>query len=396
LEKKSLLNNKLFDDQSINNQSICDQLLDNQSVDSQSLENESINDQSIDISLIPPTSLDYLIHLTDDTGIIQHTKYGIPNLKEGYCVDDNSRALLMAVMAYRQNKNQDTLKLISIYLSFIDYMHLENGDFRNFLSYSRQYLDKYGSEDSFGRTIWALGYLIRFSPNDLFKQMGKEMFINSVQHFISLKTIRGAANTIIGIYNYLKNTPNDEIMISEMSKLVKIIIEAYKKQAKEGWKWFEPDMTYDNAIIPLSLFSAYEIVPDSEVLKIAKESALFLESKTMRREHLTPIGNKGWFRHGGKIPENDQQAIEVVAMVLLYNKLFNITKKQIYRDKMYKCYLWFHGKNTLRLPLYDNETKGCCDGLEKQGINYNQGAESTLSFWISHLVVLSSQREKIL
>ena len=356
---------------------------------------EKLDKQSIDIQLIPPFSLEHVIRLTDDTGIVQHAKYGIPNLKKGYCVDDNSRALLMVVMAYRQNKNQDTLKLIPVYLSFIDYMQQGNGDFRNFLSFNRQFLDEYGSEDSFGRTIWALGYLLRFSPNDSFKQMGKDIFLKSVQHFSTLKTIRGAADTIIGIYNYLKSTPNDEGMINEMNKLVNIITQAYKEQSAEDWKWFEPVMTYDNAIIPLSLFSAFEITGDNEVFRIAKKSAKFLESKTTKNEFFVPIGNKGWFKKGGEISEYDQQPIDVMAMVLLYYQLFYITKEQKYMDKMFNCYLWFHGKNSLRLPLYDHETKGCCDGLEKQGINLNQGAESTLSYWISHLIVLSAQGEKI-
>ncbi|MFA7116960.1 MAG: glycosyltransferase family 4 protein [Bacteroidales bacterium] len=353
------------------------------------------NKQSIDIQLIPPFSLEHIIRLTDDTGIVQYAKYGIPNLKKGYCVDDNSRALLMVVMAYRQNKNRETLKLIPIYLSFIDYMQQENGDFRNFLSFNRQFLDEYGSEDSFGRTIWALGYLLRFPPNDSFKQMGKGILLKSVPHFSSLKTIRGAANTIIGIYNYLKDSPNDEGIIHEMNKLVKIITQAYKKQATEDWKWFEPIMTYDNAIIPLSLFSAYEVIEDNEILQIAKESTIFLESKTIKHGYFIPIGNNGWLKKGGKIPEYDQQSIDVLAMILLYYQLFYITKEQIYMDKMFNCYLWFHGKNSLRLPLYDHETKGCCDGLDKQGINRNQGAESTLSYWISHLIVLSAQGEKI-
>jgi len=351
--------------------------------------------QFIDIQLIPPFSLEHVIRLTDDTGIVQHAKYGIPNLKKGYCVDDNSRALLMVVMAYRQNRNQDTLKLIPVYLSFIDYMQQGNGDFRNFLSFSRQFLDEYGSEDSFGRTIWALGYLLRFPPKDSFKQMGKDIFLKSVKHFSTLKTIRGAADTIIGIYNYLKIIPSDEGMIHEMNKLVKIITQAFKKHSKEDWKWFEPIMTYDNAIIPLSLFSAYEITGDIEVFQIAKESAIFLESKTMKNGSFIPIGNQGWFKKGEEISEYDQQPIDVMAMVLLYYQLFYITKEQIYMDKMFNCYLWFHGKNSLRLPLYDHETKGCCDGLEKQGINCNQGAESTLSYWISHLIVLSAQGEKI-
>jgi len=356
---------------------------------------EILDKHAIDLQLLPPFSLDHIERMTDDTGIIQHARYGIPNLKKGYCVDDNSRALLMLTMAYRQNRNKSILKLMPVYLSFIDYMQLSNGDFRNFLSFNRQFLDEHGSEDSFGRTVWALGYLIRFSPNDSFKQLGKDIFFKSVQHFSTIKTIRGAADTILGIYNYLKNVPGDEGMINEMNKLVKIIVESYKEHANENWKWFEANMTYDNAIIPLSLFVAYEITNDAEVYKIANEAAEFLESKTMQRGFLMPIGNDGWLQEGSEVPEYDQQSIDVMAMVLMYFQLFYLTKEHIYMEKMFNCYLWFHGKNILRLPLYDHETKGCCDGLKKEGLNRNQGAESTLSYLISHLAILLAQEKDI-
>jgi glycosyltransferase involved in cell wall biosynthesis len=349
--------------------------------------------QPIDIRMLPSYNLEHIQRLTDDTGIVQHAKYGIPNLKEGYCVDDNSRALIMTLMAYRQNKDKEALQMMPVYLSFIHYMQRENGNFRNFLSFSRQYLDEYGSEDSFGRTIWALGYLLRFPPNDSFRQIGKEIFFKSVQHFERIETIRGAANTIIGISYYLKEA-QDEGMVKNMNRLVSIITSSYKKNKSGEWKWFEDVMTYDNAVIPLALFSAYEITDDEEVLNIAQESAGFLESKTMTTDYFTPIGNKGWLKKGGNMPEYDQQSIDVMAMILLYNQIFQVTKNREYIEKMFKCYLWFLGENSLRLPLFDHETQGCCDGLESQGVNRNQGAESTLAYWISHLTILSAHEKE--
>lgn len=349
--------------------------------------------QPIDIRMLPTYNLEHIRRLTDDTGIVQHAKYGIPNLKEGYCVDDNSRALIMALMAYRQNKDKEALRLMPVYLSFIHYMQRENGNFRNFLSFSRQYLDEYGSEDSFGRTIWALGYLLRFPPNDSFRQIGREIFFKSVQHFEQIETIRGAANTIIGICYYMKEN-QDEGMVKSMNRLVSIITTSYKKNKSDDWKWFEDVMTYDNAVIPLALFSAFELTGDEEVLNIAMESTGFLESKTMSADFFIPVGNKGWLKKGGNMPEYDQQSIDIMAMILLYNQIFQVTKNREYIEKMFKCYLWFLGENSLRLPLFDHETQGCCDGLESQGVNRNQGAESTLAYWISHLTILSAQEKE--
>lgn len=350
--------------------------------------------QPIDISLMPDYDLEHILRLTDDTGIVQHAKYGIPNLKEGYCVDDNSRALLMTLMAYRQSKDKDALRLMPIYLSFIHYMQREDGNFRNFLSFSRQFLDEYGSEDSFGRTIWALGYLLRFPPNDSFKQIGREIFFKSVQHFQHLESIRGAANTIIGISYYLKDAQNDEGMVRTMNRLVKVITDSYYRTQSMDWNWFEDKMTYDNAILPFSLLCAYEITGNEVLLKIALETTNFLESMTMKMGYLIPVGCKGWLEKGQKCAEYDQQSIDVMGMILLYYQLFQVTRDRRYTDKLFTCYLWFLGENSLRLPLYDHETKGCCDGLEETGLNRNQGAESTLAYWISHLIVLAAQEKE--
>ncbi len=121
-------------------------------------------DIDLDLLILPPFSLTHINRLTDDTGIIQHAKFGIPNLKEGYCLDDNARALLMVLMAYRQMKDMRALELSPIYLSYIHYMQNANGTFKNFLSFNRNYMDEVGSEDSFGRTIWALGLSIGKCP----------------------------------------------------------------------------------------------------------------------------------------------------------------------------------------------------------------------------------------
>lgn len=349
---------------------------------------------AIDISLMPSYNLAHIKRLTDDTGIVQHAKYGIPNLKEGYCVDDNSRALIMALMAWRQNKDKEALSLIPVYLSFIHYMQRENGNFRNFLSFSRQFLDEYGSDDSFGRTIWALGYLIRFAPNDAFKQIGRDIFFKSIPHFDHIKSIRGAANTIIGISYYLKDSPNDEGMVAAMKKLCEKLTQAYHQTASDDWHWFEDEMTYDNAILPLSLIVAYEVTGIEEYYQIAMKTTQFLESIVFRSGYLIPVGNQGWFQRGGKAPEFDQQSIDVMAMILLYYQVFQITKEKSYIEKLFTSYLWFLGENSLRLPLFDHETMGCCDGLESQGINRNQGAESTLAYWISHLTVLAAQEKE--
>lgn len=351
--------------------------------------------QIIDKSLIPEFDLAYVKRLTDDTGIFQHAKYGIPNRKEGYCIDDNSRALIMALMAYQENKNPEALNLLPIYMSYIHDLQLENGNFRNFTSFSRQFLDEEGSDDSFGRTVWALGYLIHTAPNRSYAEFGYELFFKSVQHFKNLQHLRGICNTITGISYYLKTHPYDERILSELRSLTDKLVKSYQQTKGDNWHWFEDHLTYDNAIFPLALFHSAEITGDEEVMKIAHESLNYLEKITFSLSTVNPVGNNGWHVRGNEVtPMYDQQAIEIMAMVLMYHQAYVVTRESEYMKKMFTSYMWFLGENSLRIPLYDSETKGCADGLQSGGVNRNQGAESTLAYLISHLTVLKALKHQ--
>jgi glycosyltransferase involved in cell wall biosynthesis len=344
----------------------------------------------IDVDTMPKFDLSYVRRLTNDTGIVQHAKYGIPNLKEGYCLDDNSRALIMALMAHDLYKTKDALDLMPIYLSYIQYMQTEDGNFRNFLSFNRNYLDEIGSEDSFGRTIWALGCLIKYAPNNSYREFGQELFLKSVPHFKQLKHLRGIANTLLGLYLFLKTHPNHSYIKNEFKELAKPLINAYQFNCSSKWKWFEEKMTYDNAILPLALLCYYEITEDTLSYRIAMESLDFLTEKTMSEGYLNPVGNKGWLLKGQDMSVFDQQAIETMAMAMVYFKCYETTKERKYLYFLRQSYLWFLGENSLKLPLYDPETKGCADGLQPNGVNRNQGAESTLAYLISHLMVFKA------
>ena len=344
----------------------------------------------VDPEIMPKFSLTHVLRLTDDTGIVQHAKYGIPNLKEGYCLDDNARALIMALMAYQRNKSKEAFELLPIYLSYIHYMQTDDGNFRNFLSFNRMYLDEVGSEDSFGRTIWALGYLIGAAASNSYREFAMEIFVKSFPHFKALTHLRGMANTIIGIASYLQVVPGDDGMVNEMIRLTQPLIDAYEHHQSEEWQWFEEKMTYDNAILPLALLHSCEITGNEKAREVAMKTMAFLDKLTLSNGYLSPVGNDGWYYKGGAFPTFDQQAIETMAMVLMHFQAYKIFRKPQYIEKMFLSYKWFLGENTLRAPLFDHETKGCCDGLLPTGINRNQGAESTLAYLIAHLTVLKA------
>jgi hypothetical protein len=175
-----------------------------------------------------------------------------------------------------------------------------------------------------------------------------------------------------------------------MINLTQPLIEAYEKHQTEDWPWFEEKMTYDNAILPLALLHSCHITGNEKAREIALKTMGFLDEVTLAKGYLSPVGNDGWYSKGGTFPVYDQQAIETMAMVLMHFKAYTNFRKPEYIEKMFLCYKWFLGENSLRAPLYDHETKGCCDGLLPGGINRNQGAESTLAYLISHLTVLKA------
>ena len=348
-----------------------------------------ITQKVIDPTSLPRFTLTHVKRLTDNTGILQHARFNIPDYNHGYCIDDNARALLATTTAYHRQKEPGALDLISIYVSYIQYAQNEDGTFHNFMSYDRRFLDQKSSEDAFGRTIWALGFLIEHAPNDALFQIANSLFLKSVQQFDALTSLRGMANTIIGICYYLDHFQLDEGMANHLKKLANKLVQAFRDNDDTDWHWFEQEMTYENGLIPAALFYAYGKVEFPEYLEVARKSLEFLDNITFVGDHVSLVGNEQWYKKGGKRSRFDQQPIDALAMVLLYARAYWVLdRNKVYLEKMFTTFMWFFGENDLRLPLYDYETKGCCDGLEKNGVNRNQGAESTLAYLLAHLYVL--------
>ena len=342
---------------------------------------------------LPVVNFSHIINLTDDTGMIQHAVFGIPNRKEGYCIDDNARAMLLVLWAGKNTENTAASRLLPVYLSFIHYMQTSDGYFRNFMTYTKETLEERGSEDSFGRTMMALGFLVNEGSSHMLSRMAMEIFSRAYQHVDKLTSLRSIASTVIGTCQYIKFNFPDDLKRDMVIKLSNKLVQGYRASSDGNWNWFEEILTYDNAMLPLSLLNAYEITQDDVYFEIAFEAMNFLESIVFQKNMVRPIGNNGWYKKGGTPATFDQQGIDVMAMVLFYQQAFRITREQKYLDSMYKSYQWFLGNNDLKLALYDPGTGGCADGLHDGGINLNQGAESTLAYWISHTVVAAALAE---
>lgn len=344
------------------------------------------------VAALPVFKMNHIKRLTDDFGILEHANYSIPDYKEGYCLDDNVRALILVLKANKLEVDTNSGKLIDTYLRFIRLMQKEDGYFHNDMSFDRSFLDETGSEDSFGRTIWAMGYLIRLAPNDSHFQFAKDVFFKSYQNFEKIKSIRAIASTVIGLYHFLKRYPDNERVIHTLITLTSKLTRQYTAESSENWAWFEPVLSYDNAMLPLAIWHAYEITKEKEFYKVAHESTTFLDEKTCVNGKLSLIGNS-WSYKDEPIPRQGQQPIDTMAMVMLYSKVFKLFKDPLYHTKMHIAFSWFLGNNDLLLPLYDSESSGCCDGLELSSINRNQGAESTISYLLSYLSIWQTEIE---
>jgi hypothetical protein len=170
-----------------------------------------------------------------------------------------------------------------------------------------------------------------------------------------------------------------------LDRLVSDLIERYCNNSCTDWRWFEPTLTYDNALLPLALFTAYGLTGERASLRAARESLEFLEDVCFVADRLHLVGNTGWHRRGGEKACYDEQAIDAAAFVLAFHSAYVVTHDQHYSQRMRQAFAWFLGANRLGLPVYDIATGGCRDGVGLSEVNQNQGAESTICFLMALL-----------
>jgi hypothetical protein len=337
------------------------------------------------VRTLPGFDLAHICRLTNDVGILQHAKYTIPNYHHGYCLDDNCRALLLTLMAYDREPDKQTKRLIETYLAYIHYMQRDNGKFRNFLSFDLTFLDEEGSEDSYGRTMWSLGFLLKSDKHADLQPLGKELFFKALPHSSTIRSSRAAGYTLMGLCLYLEKYPQDFDVEDMAASLAYFLADEYRQNSEPDWPWYEKVISYDNAILPLSILRAARILREERLMQVGMESFVFLDSLLFEQEYLSTIGNETWYSMGSVRSRFGQQPIEVSSTVLLYHEVYEITRQKRYLQRMLTAFQWYFGKNELNLSLYDDHSKGCRDGLDSHGVNQNQGAESTVCFWMAYL-----------
>ncbi|MBK9291392.1 MAG: glycosyltransferase family 4 protein [Bacteroidetes bacterium] len=338
-------------------------------------------------TLAPTYSTLHLQRLTTSTGLLQHAKGIIPSFEHGYCLDDNARAALCLLMAHEAGIEPLDTQLVSTYLAFVAHMQESNGAFSNYLSFDRKKFDQDFSDDAYGRAMWLLGYLINHAPCDALFMTAHEMFHRSLPHIDKLKYARGYANLIFGLLEYHRKFPDQERIIHLIKNLSDTLVLRYHQHKRDWWHWFEDALTYDNGLIPASLYASYQLLRDENYLAVAETTRQFLESKCFINPWLSLIGNHRWLRFDSTYELYAQQPIDAYAMVAMYEQAYLATGNEAFKQKMRQSYAWFHGENDLNVSVFDMETKGCNDGIEPRNINRNQGAESTVAYLMATVIV---------
>ncbi|MFO7884537.1 MAG: glycosyltransferase family 4 protein [Desulfobacteraceae bacterium] len=348
---------------------------------------------------LPEIKLDHLNALTDDTGILQHANHTIPDRDYGYCTDDNARALLVAVLGqkYLPANGFGLDALAGHYLGFLLYaFDAKSGRFRNFMDYSRQWVKETGSEDSHGRALWCLGNAVAYLENPSHLAVSTVLFKKALGVAESFFAPRAVAFTLIGLDAYFGKFSGDSDARRIRDILADRLFVQFKNHGTKDWPWPEDSLNYANAKLPQALILSGNRMQQSDMVEMGLVSLKWLLAIQTDDGHFTPIGSNGWYQKGGERARFDQQPIEAKAMVEACVDAYNITRDRQWFENSVMSFNWFLGHNDLNMPLYDPRTGGCRDGLMVDGINQNQGAESTLAWLLSLLTLQKLYADEVL
>jgi hypothetical protein len=288
-------------------------------------------------------------------------------------------------MEFERTQSRQVLRLVSTYLSFVHYAQTPAGRFHNFMAFDQVWLDDQGSDDCFGRVLWACGYALAADLHENIKKVAKELFDRASRWIPLTQSLRARSYMCLGCYYYLKHEPDNKDVRRWLKEIADSICADFDYNAKPDWAWFEDALTYSNGMLPRALFVAYTELKDERYLKIATECTDFLTSICIVDGMLHPIGCNGWYIRGRERAWYDQQPVDPMGHMLGYLAAYDATGKDEYLKLGKICFDWFFGHNSVGVALYDPVTGGCSDALAPEGRNLNEGAESTVCCLLAQL-----------
>jgi glycosyltransferase involved in cell wall biosynthesis len=338
---------------------------------------------------LPETNLEHVGLMTDSTGILQHAVYSIPRYEDGYCLDDNARALLlMALVEEAGTEDGRTARgLAARYLAFVSHAFSEPvARFRNFMSYARQWTEDVGSEDSHGRALWALGAVVGRSRDPGKQSLSGALFHGALRAIPGFTSPRAWAFALLGIDEYLRAFQGDSSVQSLRKTLAERLLGLFRRTSSDEWPWFEDRATYENARLSQALLASGARMNHEEMTAAGLRSLDWLVAAQRSTDGwFAPIGSNGFYQRGEAPAAFDQQPVDAYAMVSACLEAHRVTGDERWARQARRALSWFLGQNHLNQSLYDASTGGCRDGLHADRMNENQGSESTLSFQLALL-----------
>lgn len=347
---------------------------------------------------LPELNIAHMLNMTDDTGMLQHAIFSVPNTREGYTTDDNARALIVSTLLDASGEfayADESHKLSRRYLAFLWLaFHSDAGRFRNFLSYGRRWREDIGSEDSHGRALWSLGTVLGHSQDAGLRGAAGRLFEAALPATLTFTSPRAWAFSILGMQAYLDRFPGDRAIQGARNLLANRLLSIYEQSCTATWQWFEKSLAYSNARLSQALILAGWKSGNQKMIATGLESLEWLMAVQHQdnEQVFVPIGSNGFFAEGKEKARFDQQPVEACGTISACLETYKLTHERRWLEQAQQVFRWFLGENDLQVPLYDAATGGCRDGLHPDRVNENQGAESTLSFLMA---LLEMQEEKV-
>ena len=326
--------------------------------------------------------------MSDSTGMLQHSIYSVPDRRHGYCIDDNARALML-VSRMNDLGEEARDKWMTIYASFIQYAwNPEARRFRNFMNFDRTWCEETGSEDSNGRTLWALGVTARDASVRKHRDWAVSMFDLTASLALDLGSPRAQAFAMLGSAAILEAYPGHTLARTILTRFSSELLVLLAEARRPEWEWFEIVLAYDNARLPEALIRAGMALKREDLRKCGIETLDWIVARQTSPEgRFRAVGTESFGRAYADPLPFDQQPLEAQATIDACVTAFEATGDNRWVDEATRAYRWYLGQNDLDLPLATAQDGGCFDGLMPTGLNRNQGAESILALQLASCAI---------
>jgi glycosyltransferase involved in cell wall biosynthesis len=333
----------------------------------------------------PAMRTEHFLSMCDDTGLLQHAVHSVPDRLHGYCVDDNARALLLACALNDPGERPLTELLIGRFAAFVQHAwNPDSGRFRNFMGFDRTWLEEQGSEDSHGRTLWALGQCARRDTSAPRRRWAAALFAEALPIVKTFRSPRAAAFTLLGLDAYCSAIPDDRRARDMRRILADRLMSGLESVERPDWLWFEESLAYDNARLPQALMVTGMATRNPGYIDAGLRSLRWLMTlQTTPTGHFRPVGTAGFGEHRAPPRAFDQQPLEATATIAACLTALRAENDTEWETQATRAFSWFFGGNDLSVALVDTETGSCRDGLHPDRANENRGGESVVSYLLS-------------